>query len=544
MNPPDRNVNSVKRATWTFLVLVLATTNLAPAHGQEDKPSGMDRVSKVLEQMVRFELDEYGRLQLRKDHWRVAAKRFPIEPLREARIAEYRKQHPTASEYTIKDWAKSRFSDPSDSGNLSKMINFQTMTEAVGLWKMFHYIAVVNESQPPSWTGPGGRRSWSAKFYEPPTQKTWPFSGDCQIHGDRVELQLRERIPRVGLKRRIWLDTRRESVFLLLVDDDGHFFQILQAKKMVHISGTTADGIVSAQGSSFVELAKQHPDVLEALRKTYDKFHLGRLPIREAATATPKPYAQSKIKRVAFPDGALTTEQTVGFMNRLLPMMLLKDRLRSNKPAGNTNSDQFEHAKQVLDDWRQAIGAKGDGWNLETPDFGLYVSGTTAPTLRVSYRVRSAGSVRFVSYADQTDFWIANAAYDGHLRESGLYIMQAASGLVIMNLVGKDEVLSISGTNYLSLLSKHEALLRIRFTPVLEKFGFTGWNPLDAKTVAAVVTKLGEDRDDTVRAAPTDSSSREVDALIANKQYLNLLLDRVDTSARKHIANQISKLEN
>ena len=58
------------------------------------------------------------------------------------------------------------------------------------------------------------------------------------------------------------------------------------------------------------------------------------------------------------------------------------------------------------------------------------------------------------------------------------------------------------------------------------------------------MTKLGEDRDDTVRAAPTDSSSREVDALIANKQYLNLLLDRVDTSARKHIANQISKLEN
>ena len=122
--------------------------------------------------------------------------------------------------------------------------------------------------------------------------------------------------------------------------------------------------------------------------------------------------------------------------------------------------------------------------------------------------------------------------------------MQAASGLVIMNLVGKDEVLSISGTNYLSLLSKHEALLRTRFTPVLEKFGFTGWNPLNPKTVAAVVKKLSEDRDDTARAAPTDSSSREVDALIANKQYLNLLLDRVDTSARKHIANQISKLEN
>ena len=113
-----------------------------------------------------------------------------------------------------------------------------------------------------------------------------------------------------------------------------------------------------------------------------------------------------------------------------------------------------------------------------------------------------------------------------------------------MNLVGKDEVLSISGTNYLSLLSKHETLLRTRFTPVLEKFGFTGWNPLDAKTVAAVVTKLGEDRDDTVRAAPTDSRSREVDALIANRQYLNLILDRVDTSVRNHIVKQISSLDN
>ena len=542
MNPPDRNVNSGRRATWTFLVLFLATTNLVPAHGQENKPSGMDRVSKVLEQMVRFELDEYGRLQLRQDHWRVAAKRFPIEPLREARIAEYRKQHPTASESTLEEWAKPWFSDPSESDDLSTRITFQDMKQAVGLWKMFHYIAVVNESPSPSWIGPGGRRSWSANFYDSPLRKTRPFSGDCTVTGDRVELRLTERLPGVVLKRRIWLDTHKESVFLLLVDDDGHFFQILQAKKMVHISGTTADGIVSAQSSSFVELAKQHPDVLEALRGTYDKFHLGRLPVREAATATPKPYTQSTVKRVAFSDGALTTEQTVGFMNRLLPMMLLKDRLRSNKPAGNTNLDQFEHAKQVLDDWRQAIGAKGDDWNLYAPDFGLRISATTH-SLQVSSRVRNAGSVLFASYADHIDFWITNAAYDGHLRESGLFIMQTASGLIIMNLVGKDEVLSVSGTNYLSLLSKHETQLRTRFTPVLEKFGFTGWNPLDAKTVAAVVTKLSEDRDDTATDEPADSSSREVDALIANRQYLNLILDRVDTSARKHIANQISSLD-
>ena len=535
---------SVRRGAQGFLLLLLATMNLAPAHGQEDKPYGMDRVSKVLKQMVRFELDEYGRLQLRKDHWRVAAKRFSVEALRKARTAEYRKQNPKATELAIGYWSKPRFSDLSESDNLSKRLNFQTMTEAVELWKMFRYVAIANESHSPSWTRrPGG---WSAMFSADASRKAMTFGGDCEIIGDRVELRLRERLPGGFLKRRIWMDTRRESVFLLLVDNAGHFFQILQAKKMVHISGTTADGIVSAQSSSFVELAKQHPDVLEALRGTYDKFHLGRLPVREAATATPKPYTQSTVKRVAFSDGALTTEQTVGFMNRLLPMMLLKDRLRSNKPAGNTNLDQFEHAKQVLDDWRQAIGAKGDGLNLETPDFGLYVSGF-ARSLRVrsAYRRRvRAGSVLFASYADHLDFWITNAAYDGHLRESGLFVMQTASGPVIMNLVGKDEVLSISGTNYLSLLSKHEALLRTRFTPVLEKFGFTGWNPLDAKTVAAVVTKLSEDRDDTARAAPTDTTSREVDALIANKQYLNLILDRVDTSARKHIANQISKLEN
>ena len=541
MNPSDRNVNSVRRRTQGFLLLLLATMNLAQAHAQEDKPYGMDRVSKVLKQMVRFELDEYGRLQLRKDHWRVAAKRFSVEALRKARTAEYRKQNPKATELAIGYWSKPRFSDLSESDNLSKRLNFQTMTEAVELWKMFRYVAIANESHSPSWTRrPGG---WSAMFSADASRKAMTFGGDCEIIGDRVELRLRERLPGGFLKRRIWMDTRRESVFLLLVDNAGHFFQILQAKKMVHISGTTADGIVSAQGSSFVELAKQHPDVLEALRGTYDKFHLGRLPVREAATATPKPYAQSTVKPVVFPDGALTTEQTVEFMNRLSPVMLVKDRLRFNRAA---KLNQLEHTGQVLDDWREAIEAKGDRWDLYAPEVRVHVSGVK-DWLRISADARhTAGSVLFNSFAypDHIDFWIANARPVGRLRESGLYIMQTASGLVIMNLVGKDEVLSISGTNYLSLLSKHEALLRTRFTPVLEKFGFTGWNPLNPKTVAAVVKKLSEDRDDTARAAPTDSSSREVDALIANKQYLNLLLDRVDTSARKHIANQISKLEN
>lgn len=526
-----------------FLLLSFVVAQAACGQDIKPQPRGLDRIATVLKQMIRFEIDEYGRLQLRKDHWTVAAKRFSIEPLRKARLEKYLANYPHVKKADIETWTKAWF------GGASGRNGLQRIRRALGFWKMFHYLSVANVATPARWSkSPTG---WSSNFHSGDAVSM--LIGNCKIHEGCVILRLEEyKQPGRVLKRKIWVSADGTSISVFLLGGDGSFFQILQAAKSVHVSGTTADGIVSATGSSFVAVAKRSPEVFAALSEVYSKFHLGKLPLDKAVALTPKAYANPKIQPVKLPEGSLTSDQTVKFVGRVGPVTLAENRIVLNHPPHAGPLEEAAHIVAV-DEWREAIQKEARQQSVERPNlkdggffsrFGtrdLYVRFSDWRGLSLNMEMQQA----VVDYAI-TETWVNLWLSDERTYSygNGLAIAQhPSSGLVMMTLRGEEEVLSISGANYLDLLARHEQQLRTRFVPVLEKYGFVGWNPLDATTVAAVLTELKTDPANAVAARTEDRVDRAVHALIDNRQYLKLLVDRVDSADQKLVTKRIEELD-
>lgn len=571
------------RSLSSYVGLVLLLTTGGTSVAQEENTDGpLGAIRQTFRQIVRPELDESGRLRLKRDHWELFSKR-PSD-----KEKAYIKKREEQMKDAIERWRARGI----DEDQIARMTG-RNATEYEGIVKLVSRLNVESGGSigfnSTSRSGNNARYSFSGKS----------LTGRLECSGEEPdEKPIKISVAEQGGKRRSVNIRDSDESTRILARGSGQLVLISREQHGVQVvlSGDDKPAILTAD--SFAELAREHADFLrDKVNPALDSFGISPLPVdamleteppgKENAAETPK----LKLKA----DELVDSEDRKAALRPLLRFRIVDGRLFRNNFFGNSEILK-EELKRVRAEFKQAIDAAADrmreqgapesqinelksklrGWEegdennrgrrgfggvrilggfggqRETPGemrlfnslHELYPNGgsgrSTGGDRNYSANFRGtpvSGEIR--RYNDTYLFKVADSAIDISVSDAAGFIevtMQSDSGLLTITqlpdgpatalLIGGGKVRRVSGDDYTSMLVNNIDELRKHFFPLTDAVGISGLDPLSEAMTSKVVNRLKGRLPDKLDS-PTSATDSVVFPLLTNKTYLAALKDRV-----------------
>ncbi|MEZ6060747.1 MAG: hypothetical protein R3C19_10320 [Planctomycetaceae bacterium] len=543
----------------------------------DDGDSGFAAVQWTLNQLTKLDVGDDGQLQLKRDHWEVAAKRplpKPPQPKLPGGLG-------LAGGAVLTPPQRNPFADQ----------------EVSPLEQLFERMALES----------GGYRSGSRSGIGDRVTRSWTsamLDGRLTTEGDDLKLELSEL---AGSQRsfRLAIDGRRVRLLFRRASD---FVQVLRNGDVVLVCSSIDGDTKSLAGSSFARLVQDNEDYFrDDLQPLLTD--VTQLPIDQAvALNLPREDALPEFPPVSFEDGPLTEGDVGRAFRAVVRFCIVDGRLRINRFAGDQRllkqeievvSREFQESldraierlreQDVPESVIDALKSKMGGWqdrdvvavpvggnpfgNVQNPAFGFGRArldpfpqeAFSDPLVTAFQRLQeaagpggrgaslggddyalhfSSGEISAALSRRQatTTFQASDSAVRIEVRErltgTELQIESDTAQLIISQHVGQPWTIlllgggqceHLVGESLAALIHRHEDAFRTRILPVLTRYGISGLDPLSDKYTTAVLRHLQNELPDKV---DIENVVSETDAyvlpLLNDVAYLLVLAKRLE----------------
>ncbi len=519
-----------------FLGLCLACCFSGVVEAAQDSGDAgvLENCAWTLSQIMKFQLDENGRLELNRDHWEIAAKR-PLE----------KSENPLVN---------SRFQNQEDLPPIEKLFQ-RLIAEA----------------------GSGGVSSSSRNMEKEISWDGTQSEGRLRIGGTEMVVSLFEQSKE---SRRLFFRTQGEDVELTFLSPEGKLLQLRQSKDAVRICSLWSGEPKVVSGPTFAAMVQQNREYFQNLE--WPSF-IGELPVNESLEVK----VTGGSEAVTFPEPQLSEAMFLSDRCRASYLVftrfrIVDRRLRFNDFYGNadllaketeTLSKEFgealDRSLQRMNDMDAPpiqvgqIRARFGGWQAEKPnaaagarkvsvllaafeklqslagnrssgssmggssfrrtfessDISASISGDTDA---LSFRVSDDPVV--VDFSQDASGFVLTASDE----QSILSIREQSDQSAVLTILQGDFCRVWKARSWLDLVAENEAEFRKHVVPILDHYAIEGLDPFEPELVKAAVKRLQEDLPETLDLdAVVGNSDSYILPLLWNERFLQLLAEKV-----------------
>lgn len=523
---------TIRFATIFGLFLFCSSASIQAQNSDDDEV--FENCAWTLTQLTQFELDDNGKLVLKRDHWETAAKRPVDDP----------------TQFTLNQ----RFANDEDRPPIEKLFN-RLVIEA----------------------GSGGISTTSRNMEREIAWDGTYSEGSLLISETEMTISV---IERKNENRRFHLRTLGDDIELTFLSPKGELLQLLQSAEAIRLCSVRSGEPTVISGATFAQMVHQHKEYFASIE--YPPF-IAELPITEALEMKVKETSKPvQFPPLQFTDAEFLKESHKPKYEVFARFRILDGRLQFNDFFGNasvlaketeTLSKEYgESLDRALLRLKEAdapaiqigkIQARFGAWKASTVNdgagagkyFPLQDAFQELQTLagnRSSSSSRGSSSFRQSFESDEISaslsrdgnslsFRISNdpVNVDFSQDESGfvltandtqsvLMVREMADGSATLIFVHGDLCKVWKAKSWLELISEHETEFRQHVVPVLDHYAISGLDPFHPDVINTAMTSLKKDlpRNLDLEAIVGKTDSYII-PLLCNEKYLQLLTTKV-----------------
>lgn len=539
---------SIPFATMFGLLLLFCTSDAIHAQNPEDE-GVFENCAWTLTQLTQLQLDDDGRLELKRDHWDAAAKRPVNDP----------------TSFNI----NRRFGNDAEPSPVDKLFNRLVIEAGSGGIS----TSTRNQDKETSWDGTTSE-------------------GRLLISETEMVISV---IERTGENRRFYLRTLGQDVELTFLSTKGELFQLLQSTDAVRLCSVRSGEPTVVTGATFAHMVQRNKEYFASL--DWPPF-IGELPVKEALEVTLAENAEpGTFPPPQFSDTEFLNEQNRPYFQVFSRFRFLNGRLQFNDFFGNADvlakesetlakeyGESLDRAIQRLKDIDAPviqvgkIQARFGAWKSSAPNDAA-AAGKYAPLLDAFQELQSHAGNRSASSSrgtnsfrqsfesteisaslsrdsDALSFRISTdpASVDFSQDKAGfvltasdvqslLMVRESSDGSTALMFLHGDFCRVWKAGSWFDLVSEHEAEFRMHIVPVMDHYALSGLDPFHPDVIKAAVTWL---RKDLPQPLDLQSLSGNTDAyvvpLLSSEKYLQLLAARVSPEEKELVAARLKAI--
>ncbi len=569
------------------VILCLVAAQLHGGAFADDEATGFGKARWTLNQLTRMELDDGGRLRLKRDHWELAAKK----PLKLDAEGKAREERVVAAHH--RELAGRGFSF------------FRREVEVKDPLETLLY-RVIQETG-----GYAGASSFQGNGRKRQSLRSPLIEVTLTTAGAEIGLEVHEL---TGEQRSLEIVDDSRVTRLLFRSPATGFVRILRRGHAVNVCSSINRATRSLTGHSFAEVVQQDED--------YFRFELEpllsdifQIPVNEAlALRTEAVDGSPQFPATTFGNGPLTEGYTADAVAALMRFQVLDGRLRINRFVGDRNilheevanvqkefQDVIDRAVARLEEqdvppaFINELRLKFEGHENASPAALRWRSfendrvigdafrpqALSDPLLRAfqffqstTYRQGSqaGGSMQGENFSVQfsnerisgsvsrNEVAVTMRTEDSDIRisvretkEHTELVIESETGMLIVSdcdshpcsvvLVDGGQCESLRGDSLADVINNHEDAFRNRVLPILKQYRISGLDPLGDDVVAAILRRLQVELPDTL---DVDSAEGDTEAyvlpLLNDVEYMEILASRLGGDERAAAKKRVAQL--